>query len=139
MRGFGKVVTLFMVLALFVAVSHAAEPKEASTPDEGVYLGEYKQGIPLGDLSGDGGISLDEGGRTAGKIAPFDNKLPTFEIGKEKGKQTPDYKTTQPESPQKKAKITLKAEPGDGLIGLSWRVTGVQQKPGDQPLKFTIF
>jgi protein involved in polysaccharide export with SLBB domain len=57
----------------------------------------------------------------------------------EKGLAIGEDSAKRSEIPEKKGKITLKSEPGDGLATFTWTVTGVKLKPATSPLRFTLY
>ncbi|WP_243371315.1 SLBB domain-containing protein [Geotalea sp. SG265] len=146
-----KSISCFIVtlLIFIVAVPAFALSMDEAKQNEnqGVFIGETKQGIPLTELNepmivpGKGGSADFSGSRMPGEV---DRSL----TGKDLlgGERIPAEKTNllkekekAKEPKAKKAKVFLKVEPGDGLVRLSWDVKGLQVRPGDPPVKFTLF
>lgn len=119
-----SVLTLLLLLVFVPAFALTADEMKKNE-EQGMYTGAEKQGIPLGELN-------ELKGRSA---ADINKGVPS---DKEKGFAL-DKDKSSTELPGKKARILLKVEPGDGLISLSWDIKGLQQKPGDPPLKYTLF
>ncbi len=118
-----SVLTLLLLL-IFVPAYALPADETKNNEDQGVYTGKEKQGIPLealNDLKGEGAAGADKG-------ASFD-----------KSKVTLEKDNVLTELAAKKSRILLKAEPGDGLVSLSWDIKGLQQKPGDPPMRYTLF
>ena len=123
------VVTTFLFLSAIYALALPADEMKSAdaqglyaggmknTDAQGLYTGGVKQGIPLEEL-----------GQVPGRAS----------IDAIKGLSS-DKDKLSTESLAKKAKIILKAEPGDGLVSLSWVIKGFPQQPGEPKLKFTLF
>ena len=47
--------------------------------------------------------------------------------------------TTDQRQMQQRIRFPLKVEAGDSSVSLSWRLIGVQQRPGDPPPRFTLY
>lgn len=131
--------TFLLLLLLSVSTpSYALSLEEAKKADEGVFVGEAKKGIPLDELSlSDPPLTGKDALGTEADRNITKDKSDTDRIKAEKANLLKDKKTK--ELPGKKAKILLRVEPGDGLVALNWNVKGIQVKPGDPPVKFTIF
>jgi len=112
-----SMLTLLLLLVFVPAFALTADEMKNIEEQQGMYTGAEKQGIPLGELN-------ELKGRSAADITKG------FPSDKDKS-------LTEP--PGNKARIFMKAEPGDGLISLSWDIKGLQQKPGDPPLKYILF
>jgi protein involved in polysaccharide export with SLBB domain len=125
---------LLIVLPLLVPLySYAAstEGQSATDTDEGTYLEQFKANSKYGDIEGQSAdqtqLPLDQLRGTTTKGA-FDEKEKALTEGKG---------TLSLQASEDKAKLSLHAEPGDSLVILKWRMTGVKQKPA-APVRFTI-
>jgi protein involved in polysaccharide export with SLBB domain len=134
------VILLISIIAMPSLALTLDEAKQ--NEDQGVFIGETKQGVSLGELNQPAGAELS-GSRMPGEVdrgLTGKDLLGGERFPAEKANLLKDKeKEKAKEQKAKKAKVFLKAEPGDGLIRLSWDVKGLQAKPGDPPVKFTLF
>lgn len=131
MRRFRQVIGLWLLLLFIPALGIAASLSDQETqPDEGVYVGEVKQEFPLGR-----------------EMVPEDQQTDTKKSGDA-------WKTLQPLKPTaktpedakadkvpaaRKLRILLRAEPGDSMLTLTWKLKELNVRPGDLPPKFTLY
>ncbi len=114
----------------------AASLQDNTTPEEGgVYIGDVKKEIPLGEpmikaLSGDEQDKVMPGDRQASKTdTRYTTRAETITVGTEQAQRLP----------LKKPKIILKVETGDSMVALSWALNGLNQRPGNTMPRFTVF
>jgi protein involved in polysaccharide export with SLBB domain len=136
---FGRMGVLVSVVSMAAAQCFALDTGTMkSDGDEGIYTGGYSQGAPL---AGNAEKSyLPSGGTDRRKVESLLGSG-ALSLGTEpSGKAwAPKDGTAAQTEPQKMPKILLKAEPGDGLASLSWRVSGLQSRTGEQTFKYTVY
>ncbi|GAB7026192.1 SLBB domain-containing protein [Geotalea toluenoxydans] len=140
---------LGFIVALLISIcsmpAFALSVDEAKqNEDQGVFIGETKKGTPLGELNEPTSGFSSTGFSNTGSSSELERGLlnkDTFGDQRslaEKANLLKD-KDKAKEPAAKKPKVFLKVEPGDGLVRLNWDVKGLQAKPGDAPVKFTLF
>ncbi|MSM38468.1 MAG: polysaccharide biosynthesis protein [Geobacter sp.] len=131
MRRFKQVIGLWLLLFFIPALGGAASLSDQETqPDEGVYVGEVKQEFPLGKemVSDDQLKETRKSGDGWQALKPLKPTVKTSE----------DAKTDKVPA-AKKLRILLRAEPGDSMLTLSWKLKELNVRPGDLPPKFTLY
>ena len=133
--------TFLLAVVLFCGGVHAAGYEAETDAIPGVFTGEYREGVPLDELSGASfsDVQQRQGAQSPG--ASMEGQFPARTVVQPPQSHfAPDQ--TIKESDQKKApkpRILFSGEPGDGLVSLTWSMTGLQLKPGDSPAKYTVF
>jgi protein involved in polysaccharide export with SLBB domain len=123
---------LVMAMA-FTSGAAAAENK----PDPGAAEPagqETVQPLPFGEQTA--------GGMEAAETLPASKKgAGEKRYGIDHEKPAPELKIRMKEFESRKNKTTIvvKSEPEDGIVALTWRVQGMTSKPGDTPIKFTLY
>ncbi|HEY6873533.1 MAG TPA: SLBB domain-containing protein [Geobacteraceae bacterium] len=154
MRKLASMAITVLFFSLAPAGFVAAADQTGYTTDQGVYTGggmmAYPQpagGTNAGNIPGNMNMPSNfsmppNAGAPSNMTIPAGiplDKLRQFLNPAATANQLPGTNANQPAIPQQQVVLTLKTEPGDTLVSLSWMVTGIQQKPGDQPLTFAVF
>lgn len=129
-------------LILFASATAFAFPADErpKSEDEGVYVGVQKTASDRGDAGEKAGEAYSLSEIPLGELRTPSGKESSEKREKEdKGDEIADKKEKRFVTPEKKGQIALKTEPGDGLVSLSWKVTGVRLTPEDPPLRFALF
>lgn len=109
--------------------------------DQGVYVGREQQGVPLGERVDQGEGASDQPAYSQRFEQKDERRIGVNDLGRDEqiGKLKKSKDMPVVDTARKKAKIVLKAEAGDGLIHLSWRVADHRPKQGETSFKFTLF
>ena len=142
MHSIRKTTTLLMVIILFCGNVFAADYDTETDPEPGVYTGEYREGIPLGDISGrsnQSGQPRQLDGYAPG-IQSDAQSLPRAATQSPGSVATPaDSLKDTTENKRPKPRIVLTGTSGDGLVSLTWTISGLQSRQGDSLVRYTVF
>ncbi|WP_298271275.1 SLBB domain-containing protein [Geobacter sp.] len=132
---------LFLLLPTTLLALTPDDTNRIPSEDTGVYLGPVRTPAGSGESAGKGSLQfetpledlrqpVDKGGDLDGR----GEKKPSYEPGlKDAGKEKGLFEK------EEKPRLVLKAEPGDGLVSLSWTMVGLPRLAADEKLRFTLF
>jgi protein involved in polysaccharide export with SLBB domain len=91
-----------------------------------------------GSLSSSGSTSTPSGFYDGLSVAPLPS--PVRDIQQETLDQLvqPQARKESEQFSSRERKVLVKAEPGDGIVSLTWQVAGVRVNPGDPPIRYSI-
>lgn len=135
MENFKRIILAALLLSLVPAFFVLGADQSAFTNDPGVYTGGMTPGAQTGGSNFNANvpseIPLDQVRKYLNQAGAEEKKGLPDELRARAGKELV--------KPEQKGLLTLKVEPGDSMVSLTWMVTGLQQKPGDLPLTFALF
>lgn len=141
-----RLVSAALLLCCTLSISFpvlAAEPfgPPDNNDEQGVYVGRERQGVPLGERVDTEGASSDQPAYSQRFEQKDERRTGVNDLGQDEqiGKLKKSKEKPVVDTARKKAKIVLKADAGDGLVHLSWRVADHRPKQGEPPLKYTLF